>query len=211
MKRAFDIAFSTILLVLLSPVLLIASLVIYLQDFHSPFYFGERVGKDGRLFKMIKLRSMTVNADRNKVDSTSAADPRITTAGHFVRRYKLDELMQLWNVLRGDMSIVGPRPEVKKFVDLYTEEERVILSVRPGITDWSSIKFHNEPEIIAASGIPDADTAYAKLIRPEKLRLQLKYVREHCFLLDLFIIVSTLLTLVSTRFGGNPVGVPEQF
>lgn len=107
------------------------------------------------------------------------------------------------------MSFVGPRPEVQKFVDMYTPEEKIILTVRPGITDWSSIKFHNEGEIIAASGIADADEAYFKLIRPEKLRLQMKYVREISLLKDIGIIFATFATVVSTRLGGKPVGLPD--
>jgi lipopolysaccharide/colanic/teichoic acid biosynthesis glycosyltransferase len=114
----------------------------------------------------------------------------------------------LINVARGDMSFVGPRPEVEKFVALYTDREKIILSVRPGITDWSSIKFHNEPEIIAASGIADPDEAYAALIRPEKLRLQMKYVTERNFWLDIRIIVATIVTIISTRLGGKPLGLP---
>ena len=202
---------SLLLLLLFSPVLVIISLIVFLYDRHSPFYLGERVGRNGIPFKMVKLRSMRIRADTDQLDSTAASDPRITPVGHLIRRFKLDELMQLWNVLVGEMSLVGPRPEVQKFVDLYTEEEKLILTVRPGITDWSSIKFHNEPEILAASGIADADEAYAKLIRPDKLKLQLKYVREQEFFLDLWILLATVLTLLSTRFGGKPVGIPPQY
>lgn len=142
---------------------------------------------------------MVVDAEQRGGTSTHESDARITGIGAFLRRFKLDELPQLFNVLLGDMSFVGPRPEVKKFVDMYTPEERIILSVRPGITDWSSIKFHNEGEIIAASGIADADEAYAKLIRPEKLRLQMKYVRERTLWIDVKIIIDTVLTLFRTR------------
>jgi len=170
--------------------------------FASPgaiFYRGERVGLGGRVFRTFKFRSMTADAEQRGGTSTNEGDVRITGTGVFLRRFKLDELPQLINVLIGDMSFVGPRPEVEKFVNMYTPEERVILTVRPGITDWSSIKFHNEGEIIAASGIEDADEAYAKLIRPEKLRLQMKYVRERTFWTDIKIIFDTIATLFRTR------------
>jgi lipopolysaccharide/colanic/teichoic acid biosynthesis glycosyltransferase len=126
---------------------------------------------------------------------------RVTRVGTFIRRFKFDELSQLINVFLGDMSFVGPRPEVQKFVDMYTLEEKEILKLRPGITDWSSIRFHNEGEIIAASGIADADEAYMKLIRPEKLRLQLKYAKERTFRTDLDILFTTVSSLFSTRLG----------
>ena len=211
LKRTFDILVSLFLLLILSPLFICSIIIIWTYDWHSPFYFGMRVGRGGDSFLMLKLRSMRVDADKLPIDSTSATDPRITPVGHFIRRFKLDELAQLWNVLIGDMSLVGPRPEVQKFVDLYTDDEKIILTVRPGITDWSSIKFHNEPEIIAASGILDADEAYAKLIRPDKLRLQRKYVLEHNFFIDIQILCSTVVTLFSTRLGGGPIGVPSNY
>ena len=142
---------------------------------------------------------MVHNAEKIGASSTSEEDPRITNIGSFLRKYKLDEFPQLINVLIGDMSFVGPRPEVKKFVDLYTEEEKKILKVKPGITDWASLKFDNEGEIIKKSGIKDYDEAYAKLIRPEKLKLQLKYVDNHNFWIDIEIIFKTLIKLIETR------------
>jgi len=145
---------------------------------------------------------MVTDAEQRGGTSTHEADDRITGIGAFLRRFKLDELPQLINVLLGDMSFVGPRPEVERFVNMYTPEERIILTVRPGVTDWSSIKFHNEGEIIATSGFLDADEAYAKLIRPEKLRLQMKYVRERTFWMDIKIIMKTIFTLFRTR---NPI------
>jgi lipopolysaccharide/colanic/teichoic acid biosynthesis glycosyltransferase len=208
-QRLFDIVLSTIGLLLLSPFFLLLALVIKL-DSHGPvFYRGVRVGRHGRPFKIYKFRSMVADAERKGAASTSTTDLRVTRSGRFLRKFKFDEFSQLINVFLGDMSLVGPRPEVQKFVDRYTPEEKVILTVCPGITDWSSIKFHNEGEIIEASGIPDADEAYEKLIRPEKLRLQLKYVKERNLWVDIKIIVSTVLTLFSTRFGGRPIGVPE--
>ena len=208
-QRFFDVVLSAVGLLLLSPFFLLLALVIKL-DSHGPvFYRGVRVGRYGRPFNICKFRSMVADAERKGAASTSTTDLRVPRSGRFIRKFKFDEFSQLINVFLGDMSLVGPRPEVRKFVDRYTPEEKVILTVRPGITDWSSIKFHNEGEIIEASGIPDADDAYEKLIRPEKLRLQLKYVKERNLWVDVKIIVSTVLTLFSTRFGGRPIGVPE--
>jgi lipopolysaccharide/colanic/teichoic acid biosynthesis glycosyltransferase len=152
---------------------------------------------------------MVQDAEKRGAASTHTSDMRVTRVGRFIRKFKLDEFSQLINVLWGNMSLVGPRPEVRKFVDLYTDEEKIILTVRPGITDWSSIKFYNEGEIIESSGIADADEAYARLIRPEKIRLQIKYVRARNLWIDMKIILDTILTIVSTRTGGKPVGVPE--
>lgn len=209
MKRLFDFAIALSGLVLLSPLLIIVALVIKLESKGPVFYRGARVGRHGKPFKIYKFRSMVQDAERQGASSTAASDMRVTRCGHFIRKFKLDEFSQLINVLVGDMSLVGPRPEVQKFVDMYTEEEKAILTVRPGITDWSSIKFHNEGEIIEASGIEDADEAYAKLIRPEKLRLQLKYVKERNLWVDIKIIMTTVSTIVSTRMGSGPVGVPS--
>ncbi len=208
-KRTFDIFFSAFGLVICSPIFLILSIAIRLESRGPVFYRGVRVGLHGKPFRICKFRSMVTDAEKLGASSTHQADPRLTHCGKYIRKFKLDELSQLINVFFGDMSFVGPRPEVQKFVDIYTEEEKQILSVRPGITDWSSIKFHNEGEIIEASGIPDADEAYEKLIRPEKLRLQMKYVKERNLWVDIKIIVSTMLTLFSTRLGGRPVGVPD--
>lgn len=199
MKRLLDLLLSGLGLLLFSPLLLTVSVIIKLGSVGPVFYRGERVGLNGKIFRTFKFRSMVQDAEQHGASSTHESDPRITGIGAFLRKYKLDELPQLINVFLGDMSLVGPRPEVRKFVDMYTPEERLILTVRPGITDWSSIKFHNEGEIIAASGIVDADEAYSKLIRPEKLRLQLKYVREHGVLVDIKIILETIYTLLHTR------------
>lgn len=198
-KRLFDLFGSIFGLVLFSPVLLVCVVVVKATSAGPVFYRGERVGLNGRIFRTFKFRSMVIDAEQKGGSSTHEADARITGVGAFLRKFKLDELPQLLNVLVGDMSFVGPRPEVRKFVDIYTPEEKIILSVRPGITDWSSMKFHNEGEIIAASGIADADEAYAKLIRPEKLRLQMKYVRERTLWIDIKIIIDTVLTLFRTR------------
>ena len=209
LKRFFDVSFALVWLVLLSPLFLAITLAIKLESKGPVFYRGVRVGRHGKPFMIFKFRSMVQDAERLGASSTGASDMRVTRCGRFIRKFKLDEFSQLINVLIGDMSIVGPRPEVQKFVDLYTGEEKAILTLRPGITDWASIRFHNEGEIIEASGIEDADEAYARLIRPEKLRLQLKYVREHNLWIDIKIIFATLLTILSTRMGGGPIGVPE--
>lgn len=199
MKRLFDFTLSLVGLLVLAPLLVSCAGLIKFFSKGPVFYRGVRVGRNGVPFQIFKFRTMTVDAEKHGASSTHESDSRVTAIGSFLRRFKLDELPQLINIARGEMSFVGPRPEVQKFVDMYEPEERIILTVRPGITDWSSIKFHNEGEIIAASGISDADEAYEKLIRPEKLRLQMKYVREHSVFLDIKIIFMTILTLFRTR------------
>jgi lipopolysaccharide/colanic/teichoic acid biosynthesis glycosyltransferase len=154
-------------------------------------YSGTRVGKGGRPFKMYKFRTMVVDADRIGGPNTPADDERLTKIGRTLRKYKLDELPQLVNVLRGEMSFVGPRPQVAQEVATYSEEERQLLQVRPGITDWASLRFHNEGEILR--GQPDPDRAYAELIRPEKMRLGLEYVRRATLKDDVAILVQTAL------------------
>lgn len=199
LKRAIDFSAAIMGLAVAGPALAAVALAIKLDTPGPVFYRGVRVGRYGRPFRIYKFRSMVTDAERKGAASTSDQDARVTRCGKWIRKYKLDELPQLINVLVGDMSLVGPRPEVQKFVDLYTEEEQLILAVRPGITDWASIKFHNEGEIIAASGIADADEAYAQLIRPEKLRLQLQYVRHRTLSTDARIVAETIQTLVATR------------
>lgn len=195
MKRFVDIAASATGLIMLIPFLLVVMYLIWRQDKHSPFYIAPRVGKDNTLFKMIKLRSMVVNADKSGVDSTSANDSRITSIGHFVRRFKLDEITQLWNVFIGDMSLVGPRPNVKRETDLYTEVEKKLLKVRPGITDLSSIVFSDENDIL--KDCDDPDIGYNQLIRPWKSRLSLIYVDKKNIFLDIKIIYLTILAVIS--------------
>ena len=195
LKRALDIFISTVALLLLSPLLITVALIIFLKDFHSPLYIAPRVGRNGHVFMMIKLRSMIINADKTGVDSTSANDQRVTSSGHFIRRYKLDELTQLWNVLSGDMSLVGPRPNVKRETDLYTNEENGLLAMKPGITDFSSIVFSDEGEILKDR--PDPDIAYNQLIRPWKSRLGLLYIDHQSMTLDIKLILCTIVTLFS--------------
>lgn len=195
LKRFFDIVFSLIGLVLVSPLFLIIAILIKLEDKGLVFYQGVRVGRSEKPFKMFKFRTMVVNADRIGGPSTADDDPRITGTGKFLRKYKLDELPQLINVLKGEMSFVGPRPEVPEEVELYREEHRrAILSVQPGMTDYSSIKFHNEGEIL--KGSEDPHQMFREKIQPEKIRLGLKYVKDHSFWIDLKVIFQTLKTVV---------------
>jgi lipopolysaccharide/colanic/teichoic acid biosynthesis glycosyltransferase len=175
--------------------------LIYRQDRGSPIYIAPRVGKNSTIFYMIKLRSMVVNADKAGIDSTSNNDLRITSIGQKIRKYKLDELTQLWNVLLGDMSLVGPRPNVKAEVDLYTDVEKELLSVKPGITDFSSIVFSDEGKILEDK--KDPDLAYHQLIRPWKSRLGLIYIKHQSILLDIEIIIYTLVALISKRTALN--------
>lgn len=196
MKRIFDLICSAVGLLILSPFLVILSICIMLDSKGPVFYRGIRVGQNGKPFKIFKFRSMVVDAEKFGGTSTSNDDTRVTRMGKIIRKYKLDEISQLINVFLGDMSLVGPRPEVKKFTDLYVDEEKIILTVRPGITDFASLKFHNEGEIIATSGIEDPDEAYAKLIRPEKIRLQIKYIKERNLFLDVKLILLTIIKII---------------
>ena len=195
LKRFFDFFLALIGLLLFSPLLLICLLLIWLQDFHDPFYIAPRVGKDGKIFPMVKLRTMVVHADKSGVDSTSMDDKRITFVGQTVRRFKIDELTQLWNVFLGQMSLVGPRPQVERDVNIYTSEERHLLDVRPGITDFASIVFADEGSILA--GREDPDLAYNQLIRPWKSRLGLLYVRHRTLWIDFKLIVATILAVLA--------------
>jgi lipopolysaccharide/colanic/teichoic acid biosynthesis glycosyltransferase len=194
LKRAFDFLSSLIGLTLVSPALLTIAILIKKEDSGAVFYRGVRVGRFGKPFRIFKFRTMVVNAEKLGGPSTADDDPRITKIGKFIRKFKLDELPQLINVLKGEMSIVGPRPEVQMYVDMFIEEERPILSVRPGITDWASIWNPDEGAILA--GCPDPEKMYMEKIRPEKIRLQLKYVREQSFWNDLKIIAQTIVAII---------------
>ena len=198
MKRLFDLVFSSLGLIIFSPIFLILTVVIFLQDGGNPFYKGERIGLNKKIFFIVKLRSMKVNAEKSGVDSTSNDDERITKVGSFIRKYKIDEISQLWNVFLGEMSIVGPRPNVKKDVDLYTSEENKICSVKPGITDFSSIIFSDEGEILL--GASDPDLTYNQLIRPWKSRLALIYIDCSNLVIDIEIIILTILAILSPTF-----------
>ena len=197
MKRLFDLIASFSGLLLFSPFLFIISLLIWSYDRKTPFYISTRVGLNGTPFTMVKFRSMTINADQSGVDSTSANDPRITPVGRFVRKYKLDELMQLVNVFVGTMSLVGPRPNVLSETSLYTSVEKNLLTVKPGITDFSSIVFSDEAIILR--GCDDPDLSYNQLIRPTKSMLGLFYVANGSFFVDISLIIITLVSLLSRQ------------
>ena len=198
-KRLFDIAFALAAMLLTLPIISAACLIIWLQDGHSPLYRGLRVGRGGRDFLMVKLRTMVPGGDRLGPGSTATSDSRLTPIGAALRRFKLDELPQFWNVLIGDMSVVGPRPNLRRAVDRYTAEEMKLLSMRPGITDPASIVFADEGEILNGSSDPDA--LYDAVIRPWKNRLALLYVRHRSMTADLELIVLTIVTLLSRRAG----------
>ena len=195
LKRLTDIVVANIGLLLLAPLMLIAALWIKL-DSSGPIIFRQvRIGRYGEPFQICKFRSMVTGAPGMGPSITVAEDSRITRAGIFLRRYKLDELPQLWNVLLGDMSLVGPRPEVPEYVSLYTAAQKEkILSLRPGITDLASVEFHNESDLLAASEEPGA--SYAASILPRKLKLYESYVDEQSFALDLRIVLTTISILL---------------
>ena len=193
-KRLFDVIFSFIGLVVLLPLFGVIALLIKLGSEGPVFFRGIRIGRFGKTFRIYKFRTMVANADELGGSPTADNDPRITRAGRFLRKYKLDELPQLLNVLKGEMSLVGPRPEVEEYVKLYSEEEKAILSVCPGMTDWASIENADEGAILAKS--PDPKKIYREQIWPEKLKLQLKYVREHSLWIDFKIILKTLKVVI---------------
>lgn len=194
LKRVFDVAVAAIGLLVLVPILIAVAVKINKEDGGATFYRGQRVGKDGKQFNIYKFRTMVVNAEKIGGPSTSEDDPRVTQIGKVLRKYKLDELPQLINVLKGEMSLVGPRPEVPSEVKTYTEEEKRVLTVKPGITDWASIAFRNEGEILKGSA--DPHQAYREKIRPEKLRLALSYVDNVSLKTDALIIMKTVKTVL---------------
>lgn len=174
MIRVCDIVFSFFGLLFLSPLFLIIALWIIIDNPGPVFYRQQRVGKDGKDFGLLKFRSMRVGADKMSLITIGDRDPRVTRAGYYIRKYKIDELPQLWNVLTGDMSLVGPRPEVRRYVDLYTDEQRKVLSVRPGITDYASIEYIDENRQLAQS--TDPDKTYIEQIMPAKIALNMRYI-----------------------------------
>ena len=194
MKRIFDISLSLFGLIILSPLIIFFCFLIWVQDFKNPFYVAERVGRDEKIFLMIKFRTMIVNASKTGVDSTAIDDVRITRVGQIIRKFKIDEIPQLINVLIGDMSLVGPRPNVIRETNLYSKEEKKILSIRPGITDISSIVFSDEGEVL--KGSEDPDILYNQVIRPWKSRLALFYITYSNLVLDIRIILWTLISIL---------------
>ncbi len=195
MKRIFDILFSLIVITCFLPVGIIISLSILLGSKGGVFYIQQRIGKSGKPFGLYKFRTMKPNADSFGQLTVGMRDPRITSIGYFLRKYKLDEFPQFINVLRGQMSIVGPRPEVKKYVDLYTSEQREVLAVKPGITDYASIEYFDENRILGKSS--DPEKTYVEEIMPAKLQLNKKYIVQPTLVHDLKIIFLTFKKVIS--------------
>lgn len=193
MIRLFDIVFSGIGLIVLSPLFLIVYILIRLESKGGGFYAQERIGKDGKPFKLYKFRSMRTGADKGSLITVGGHDPRITKMGYFIRKYKIDELPQLWNVFIGDMSLVGPRPEVERYTRLYTEEQKKVLSVRPGITDWASIEYVDENVILGQA--EDPDKAYIEQIMPDKIRYNMKWIENQGVVEYFKIIFSTFFKI----------------
>ena len=190
-KCLFDFIFSFLRLLILSPALLIGAILIKLDSKGPVFYRGERIGRNGKTFRIFKFRTMVPNAEGIGGSSTAGDDPRLTKIGNFLKKYQLDELPQLINVLKGEMSFVGPRPEVRMYVDMLSEEERKkIFSIRPGMTDLASLWNFHEGEVLRDS--PDPEKTYLEKIRPKKIELQLKYVKEYSFWLDIKLILKTI-------------------
>ncbi len=197
LKRCFDLLMSGLGLLVLSPLFVLMALWIKCDSKGPVFYRQVRVGRHGKDFRLFKFRSMRVGSDCKGLITVGGHDPRITRSGYFIRKYKLDELPQLINVFIGDMSLVGPRPEVRKYVDLYTPEQRHVLDVRPGITDPASIRYRNENELLGAAD--DPERYYVDVILPDKLRLNLDYVARHSFGHDLSIIFQTFAAILKDR------------
>ena len=193
-KRAVDIVVGAVGLVLLSPLFAGIAVLVKMGSPGVAFYRGVRVGRYGKPFHMLKFRTLVVDAEQIGGSSTADDDPRVTRVGKLLRKYKLDELPQLINVLKGDMSLVGPRPEVPHYVQMFTDEEQAILSVRPGITDWATLWNPDEGAVLAGSA--DAEKAYMEKIRPTKLRLQLNYVRTQSFWGDIKILAWTVSAIL---------------
>ena len=197
LKRIFDIIFSILGIILLSPFLIIISIIIKCTS-EGPILFKQtRVGKNNKDFKILKFRTMIPDAESRGLKITVGEDPRITGVGKFLRKYKLDEFPQIFNVLFGEMSLVGPRPEVRKYVDLYTEEQLKVLSVRPGVTDLASIKYKDENKVLAESTNPE--NTYINLIMQEKLKINLDYLDNASVLFDIKLILKTIKEVFISR------------
>lgn len=194
LKRLFDIICSLIGIIILLPFFVIISVLIIVNSGFPVFYFQTRVGKNSKNFNLIKFRTMHTHADKKGLLTVGGRDVRVTAIGYFLRKYKIDELPQLINVLVGSMSLVGPRPEVSKYVDLYNVQQLQVLNVRPGITDLASLEFINENELLAQSSNPEE--TYIQSIMPQKLALNLKYIAQRSFGTDVKIIYKTILKIV---------------
>lgn len=195
MKRIFDIVSCTLVLLLLLPFELVIALCIACGSKGGVFYSQTRVGKGNRDFKLLKFRTMRPNADKQGLLITVGGDQRITKIGKFLRKYKIDELPQLLNIIKGDMSVVGPRPEVRKYVELYDERQMRVLTVRPGLTDYASLEYISESELLAQSSAPER--TYIEEVMPAKLELNLKYIENQSVREDLRLIFKTLAKIVS--------------
>ncbi len=195
MKRIFDVVASGLGLLVLSPFFLLLAVWIKLDSAGPVFYRQVRVGRYNRNFRLFKFRSMRVGSDKKGLITVGGRDPRVTRSGYFIRKYKLDELPQLINVLLGDMSLVGPRPEVRKYVEMYTSEQLHVLDVRPGITDMASIRYRNENELLVEAEDPEA--FYIKVVMPDKLKINLEYVAKHSFWFDMKLIFKTIREVVA--------------
>jgi len=193
LKRFTDIFLSFLAILVLLPFMFVISLIVNFESIGGFFYFQQRVGKNGKDFKLIKFRTMYVRADKNGLITVGTNDKRITGFGKFLRKFKLDELPQLFNVIIGDMSIVGPRPEVRKYVNLYNSEQLKVLSVRPGLTDYASIIYIEENKILSESD--DPEKMYVEKIMPHKLELNLKYIKNQTIFTDLKIIFKTIFKI----------------
>ena len=194
MKRIFDVFASTLGLITLSPIFILLAIWIKFDSTGSVFYKQVRVGRFNRDFKLFKFRSMRLGADKKGLITVGNRDPRITKSGYYIRKYKLDEYPQLINVILGDMSLVGPRPEVRKYVDLYTQEQLQILNVRPGVTDMASILYRNENELLGQ--VDDPESYYRNVIMQDKLRLNEEYIKRGSFWLDIKLIFNTFLAII---------------
>lgn len=197
MKRLFDVIASGLGLIVLSPLFFILAIWIKLDSKGPVFYRQVRVGYKNKDFRIFKFRSMRVGADKGSLVTIGGHDPRVTKSGYFIRKFKFDELPQLINVFLGDMSLVGPRPEVRHYVDYWTPEQMHVLDVRPGITDPASIKFRNENELMEQA--EDPEKYYIEVIMQEKIKLYLEYVEKHSFLYDIGLIFKTFWVIVSER------------
>ncbi len=195
MKRLFDIVSAAGVLVVFAPLLIFISIWIIIDSGFPIFYKQQRIGKNLKPFGLFKFRTMVTNAEKQGKITVGRRDPRVTKVGYYLRKYKLDELPQLINILIGDMSVVGPRPEVQEYVKLYNKEQLKVLSVKPGLTDYASLAYINENEVLEKSSNPQK--TYIEEIMPEKLALNQKYIQEKSFFTDLNIIIKTLLKIIA--------------
>ncbi len=197
MIRIFDIIFSLLGIIILLPLFVIIYIIVIAESKGGGFFIQKRVGKNGIDFKLFKFRSMQINSEKNGLITVGESDPRMTKTGVFIRRFKLDELPQLFNVLKGDMGLVGPRPEVRRYVNLYTPEQRKVLQIRPGITDYASIEYVNENAILGLAA--DPEKVYIEEIMPKKIFLNMKYIKEQTVRQYFYIIFATFVNVIKSK------------